>query len=261
MALESLSLFVGTGKCNANCLHCAGKIHRKFAPKEDGRIDEKLIRKTLEECYKKGARALSISSSGEPTLSPLSVTKTLEILERYSKKGMEYSPINLYSNGIRIGEDKEFCGNYLGKWKGLGLNWIYITVHDTDERENARIYGISEYPKLETVISRIHDYGLKMRANIVLNRDTINSFDKFVYTVERLKDIGADKIAAWCIRGEDDKVNYDLSPERKELERMEEWVRGKENIRLLTEKHREVYSEGRKLTLFPDGTLSGSWCN
>lgn len=261
MTLESLSLFVGMGKCNAHCEYCAGKIHRNHAPKEDGIIDEKLIRKTLEDCYKKGARYLSISSSGEPTLSPKSVTKALGIVNEYAKNGMIYSPINLYSNGIRIGEDKDFSDIYLPLWKNLGLSWIYITVHDVDEKENARVYGIESYPSLESVIQKIHDSGLKMRANIVLSRETISKFDKFVYTIERLKCIGADKIAAWCIRGEDDNVDMRLSPEREELEKMEKWVNGKENIRLLTEKHREVYSGGKKLTLFPDGTLSGSWCN
>jgi MoaA/NifB/PqqE/SkfB family radical SAM enzyme len=261
MALESLSLFVGTGKCNAHCLHCAGKVHRRYAPIEDGIIDERLIRKTLEECYEKGARSLSISSSGEPTLSPLSVTKALEIVNEYAEKGKVYSPINLYSNGIRIGEDKEFCDNYLNLWRTLGLNWIYITVHSVDEMENARCYGIDRYPKLETVIERIHNSGLKMRANLVLSKETINSFGKFVYTIERLREVGADKIAAWCIRNNEDKVDAELSPERVELEKMEQYSSGKEYLRILTEKHRDIYTEGRKLTLFPDGTLSNTWCN
>jgi len=46
---------------------------------------------------------------------------------------------------------------------------------------------------------------------------------------------------------------------------MEDWVEKSKDseckIRLLREKSREAYQTGRKLTLFPDGTLSNSWCN
>ena len=83
--LNSLSLFVGTGECNAHCNHCAGVALRKYAPLEDGVIDEDLIERTVRNCYEQGARYLSISSSGEPTLSPLSVTKTLGLLQRFER--------------------------------------------------------------------------------------------------------------------------------------------------------------------------------
>ena len=44
--LNSLSLFVGTGNCNAKCNHCAGIPLRKYSPKKDGTINEDLINKT-----------------------------------------------------------------------------------------------------------------------------------------------------------------------------------------------------------------------
>jgi len=115
--LNSLSIFVGTAQCNGHCVHCAGVPLRKYAPKEDGVIDKDLIYRTVKECYNKGARYLSISSSGEPTLSPLAVTRTLELVNGCREEGIGFSPINLYSNGIRIGEDKSFCDKYLFLWK------------------------------------------------------------------------------------------------------------------------------------------------
>lgn len=263
--LDSLSLFVGTGQCNANCAHCAGKVHRKFAPKQDEFVDEELIHKTLKQCYAEGARYLSLSSSGEPTLSPKSVTKVLELASNCQKEGIVYSPINLYSNGIRIGEDKDFCGKYLPKWKNLGLTTIYVTVHDIYEKKNAEIYGIAGYPSLNTIISRIHDADLFMRANLVLSRKTISTLEKFVSTITYLKEIGVDSVSAWPIRGNDDKVNPALSPLEEELNKMEDWVEANRDsnfkIRLLREKNRFVYQTGQKLTLFPDGTLSNTWCN
>jgi wyosine [tRNA(Phe)-imidazoG37] synthetase (radical SAM superfamily) len=265
MSLKSLSLFIGTGQCNANCAHCAGVPLRKSAPLKDGIVDKDLIYETIKRCHKQGARYLSISSGGEPTLSPLSVTKTLELIYECRRKGIKFSPINLYSNGIRIGQDKNFADKYLAYWKGLGLTAIYVTVHDINEKENARIYRIKKYPSLKLVTFRIHQSGLLVRANLVLNRQTIGSFKKFVSTVESLKKIGVDYISAWPIRDQEDKVDKKLSPSEKELDKIENWLKENQDpkcgIRLLREKSRKVYQNGQKLTLFPDGSLTSSWCN
>ncbi|MGV8086762.1 MAG: radical SAM protein [Candidatus Woesearchaeota archaeon] len=262
--LNSLSLFVGTGKCNANCKHCAGIPLRKYAPKEDGIIDEKLISKTITECYNNGARYLSISSSGEPTLSPIAVTKTLKLIDNYKNDGIKFNPINLYSNGIRIGKDKEFCDTYLPLWKNLGLTTLYITIHDINENDNAKIYGIENYPSIKTIVSRLHDNYLLMRANIVLSKRTISTLEEFVNTTNYLKNIGVDSISAWPIRDINDKIDLELSPLETELDKIESWIDNsnlKNNVKLLRENSKIAYTSGQKLTLFPDGTLSNTWCN
>lgn len=262
--INSLSIFVGTGQCNANCVHCAGKIHRKYAQKKDGVIDTDLIYETLKSCYEQGARSLSVSSSGEPTLSPLAVTKSLKLIYECKKEGIKYSPINLYSNGIVVGENKDFCDKYLPIWKKYGLSTIYVTVHDINENKNAKIYGIENYPSLKTILSRIHDSGLLMRANLVLSKRTVDTFEKFVSTIDYLKKLGVDFISAWPVRGMDDKLDLDLSPLEKELDKMENWIEENQDfnkIRLLRENTRILYQTKKKLTLFPDGTLSNTWCN
>lgn len=261
--LKSLSIFVGTGQCNANCSHCAGKIHRKYAPAEDGIIDKDLIYKTLRECYEKGAMSLSISSSGEPTLSPQAVTKTLELVNECKQENIKFSPINLYSNGIRIGEDKNFCDRFLSYWKSQGLTTIYVTVHDIDEKRNAEIYGIASYPRLETVISRIHNADLLMRANLVLSRKTIDNAEKFIATTHHLRALGADLISAWPVRNMDDEQDAESAPSKEELDKIEDWITGNPDcqVKLLREKSRILYQTSQKLTLFPDGTLSNTWCN
>ena len=263
--LSSLAIFAGTDRCNANCKHCAGRSIRGYAPKRDGIINEGLIRRTIEECYNRGARYLSISSGGEPTLSPRAMTKVFELVHGYEKEGVRFFPINMYSNGIRIGKDRPFCEKYLPLWKDHGLTAVYITVHSTDEMENARIYGVKHYPPLKWVLSRIHAAGLLMRANLVLNRETVSTFEKFVSTINRLTELGVDSISAWPIRDQEDKVSLELSPPESELDKMEDWVErhsgSGHRIRLLRENSRMAYHTGQKLTLFPDGTLSNTWCN
>ncbi len=262
--LRSLSIFVGQGLCNARCNHCAGVPLRKYAPVEDGTIDEVLIYETLKDCYRQGARSLSISSSGEPTLSPISVTKALHLARECENEGISFDPINLYSNGIRIGEDEQFCQKYLSLWSVYGLKQVYVTVHDINESKNAAVYGIKSYPSLKKILSRIHSSGLLMRANLVLNRKTIGTLDEFTSSIGHLLHIGVDRVSAWPVRTLDDKVDTELSPPADELEQMEIWVRrnfDSKKVRLLLEKSKVAYKSGKKLTLFPDGTLSSSWCN
>lgn len=264
MRLDSLSLFVGTSECNGKCSHCAGTPLRKYAPTDDGVIDKDLIYKTIKDCYERGARYLSLSSSGEPTLSPLSVTKVLKLIYESKKEGIEFSPINMYSNGILIGEDKNFCDRYLSLWKDYGLTTLYITIHDADKRKNAKAYGIRSYPSLVDIVDRIHDANLLMRANLMLSRKTISSADKFISTVQYLKEIGIDAISAWPIRGMDDKIDPKLSLSDDELDEIGNWIMKQGSaykIRLLQEKSQTEYKKINKLTLFPDGTLSDTWCN
>jgi len=264
--LKSLSLFVGTGECNAHCSHCAGAPLRKYAPKEDGIIEEKRIYRTLKECYVQGARYLSISSTGEPTLSPIAVTKTLGLVYSVGKEGMRFSSISLYSNGIRIGSDKAFCDLYLPVWKDYGLTTVYVTVHDINERKNAAIFGVDYYPPLKDVLSQIHDADLTMRANMVLSKRNIYTSDKFISEAEGLLRLGVDRISAWPVRGLDDNLDLANSPLEEELDKIDRWIERNHfdedgKVRLLREKSREAYLEGHKLTLFPDGRLSNSWCN
>ena len=257
--MNSISLIIGTGQCNAKCAHCAGKIHRKEAPKEDGVILDALFRKVLRESWTNGADYLSLSSSGEPTLSPISVTKTLELVSELAEDGFEFNPINLYSNGIKIGTDEGFCNQYLPLWKNLGLSCIYITVHDINNAKNAKCFGVKKYPALDIVCNRIHNAGLLMRANLVLTKKTIGTLEKFIEAVDYLKTIGVDKISSWPIRTENDELDTKFAPSEAELDRIEAWAKEqKYAVRVL--RSRMVYKNSEKLTLFQNGILSNTWC-
>ena len=241
--LNSISLFVGTGRCNANCAHCAGVPLRKYAPKEDGIVDSRLFYKTLFRAYEGGCRRLTLSSSGEPTLSPSAVTETLLLV---LKSGWTFNPISLYSNGIRIGEDEQFC-RILSLWESLGLTTIYITVHNFDPVKNAKVYGVEKYPSLKTICYRIHRAGLKMRANVVLGKGIIETAEEFKDTAEKLLEIGTDCISAWPIRNvEDDKPNLELAPE---LDKIEEWTKSLDDDRIRILTSRDAYEKKEKLTL------------
>jgi MoaA/NifB/PqqE/SkfB family radical SAM enzyme len=247
---SALGLFVGTGRCNADCKHCAGKPHRDYAPYCDGFIDETLIANTLVNCWYQGARRLTISSSGEPTLSPLAVTRTLILADticRSNSGRIKYDKISLYTNGIRIDEDKSFAETFFPLWKSLGLTDIYVTV-------------LFPRRKLSDVRHAIHRYGFKLRANVMLSRETVATLEDFRQLVFLLEAIGFDSVSAWPIRNMNDERDAELSPPQRELDLIEEWAKSYPfPVRVLL--GREEYETGQKLTLFPNGVLSSSWCN
>jgi cyclic lactone autoinducer peptide len=255
MSLQNIALFVGTGYCNANCSHCAGSIHQEKMPKEDKVVDPDLFYQTLRDAYEMGARSLSLTSGGEPTLAPNSVTETLEIAQNF-----DFSKIKLYTNGIRIGRSKKFSERYLPLWKSKRLTDIYLTVHSLSPENNARIFGIKSYPNLELIINRIHYADLRVRANIVLSRNNISDLEKFKEMVIGLQKHGVDNIAAWPVRDEKDEYDVDNAPPLSEIQKMREWSEHDDTIQVQTEEHHKLYKNKLKLGLFPDGKLSSDWC-
>lgn len=258
--MKSLGIMVGMGTCNANCPHCAGVQHRKDAPKED-KTDgayEYMILQTLRKAHSEGCKRLSLSGSGEPTLSPKSVSNVLGVACILGREDIFFDPISLYTNGIRIGNDPEFCSEYLTQWHQLGLSWMYVTVHNADPIKNAKGYGVPNYPSLKTILKRIHVSGMKMRANIVLSAESICKLADFKETIGVLMGLGVDAVSAWPIRGMDDEVDRMLAPSDCELDRMDSWTKWKA-LPVKVQRSRDAYKNGDKMTLFPDGTLSSKW--
>ena len=77
--------------------------------------------------------------------------------------------------------------------------------------------------------------------------------------------MGVDSVAAWCLRDANDNVDADLAPAKAELDLMERWAKEEQNSQypynvVVYREENRGYQEGDKLTLFPDGTLSNSWC-
>jgi molybdenum cofactor biosynthesis enzyme MoaA len=263
--VTSVALLIGRGVCNARCKHCAGAVYRVGAPREDGVVNKELIKTVLRKCYFKGACSLSISGSGEPTLSPKAVTKTLEIVAALRKEKVEYLSIHLYSNGIRIGRSEKFASQCLPLWRNLGLRTIYITVHNVDPVANAEVYGVKKYPDLETTVKRAHSAGIAVRANLVLSKSAICTLESFSSSIVSLQKMGFDAISAWPIRNPvDDQVDQSIAPDGKELEKMVVWAITNSKtyvpVKVLLEEDNFPYKNGWKLTLFPDGTLSNGWC-
>ncbi|MBW2998863.1 radical SAM protein, partial [Candidatus Woesearchaeota archaeon] len=198
--IYSVSALVGNGDCNANCSFCAGKYLRKDV-NNDG-----LYHKNLESAIKLSARyggwSLSLTSSGEPTCDPEALTNALEVYKKCADQGAYFPNVNLFTNGILFG-DEVFCDEYLPKWRELGLNNIAVSIHDVDENEQAKIYGLNEYPQLEKIVSNVNKHGLGVRGTLLLRKEGVDNAKKYEHSVHTLFEKGINNITSWPV-GEPD---------------------------------------------------------
>lgn len=243
-----LTVFIGTGACDADCLHCAGRPYLGQGPQSDERL-----REVLRAGAAQGACSLSLTGSGEPTLAPDAVTRTLTLL---NDEGLLYERVALYTNGIRIGSDEHFARTALPAWRRLGLTTLSVTAHGATREENARGYRVAYYPPLQRIIARAHDAELTVRANLLLTERNCASFAEATTTIARLRSAGADAVAAWPLRTLDDAVAPDAPPAPL-LAALQAWA-PRQRFPIRVDGYRR--GPGTKRTLLPDGTLAEDWC-
>lgn len=273
--IYSVSALVGNGACNASCDFCAGEYLRPEAG------ENKLYDKNLEAAIKLSARyggwSLSLTSSGEPTCDPNALTRALEIYDKCAKQGAYFPNVNLFTNGILFGNE-EFCDKYLDTWRELGLNNVAVSIHEVDEKDQARIYGVKEYPKLESIVSNVEKHGLGVRGTLLLRRGGVDNYKKYSETVKTLIEKGIDNITSWPV-GNPDGTRTEYTPSRMSLWSIQAWLRlnakmchehvwgggvfdYKGNILRYTDyvtKHDPKKDFVRQLVVFQDGTVAYSW--
>ncbi|MFA5176353.1 MAG: radical SAM protein [Candidatus Nanoarchaeia archaeon] len=273
--IYSVSALTGNGSCNGNCGFCAGKYLRPDAK------ENKLYYKNLEAAIKLSARyggwSLSLTSSGEPTCDPKALTRALEVYDKCTKQGAYFPNVNLFTNGILLG-DKEFCNQYLDTWKNLGLNNIAVSIHDADEKEQAKVYGLKSYPNLENIVENIEEHGLGVRATLLLRKNGVDNSKKYEQAVKTLIKKGIHNITSWPV-GNPDNTRNEYTPSRLNIFGIKRWLY--KNAKLC---HGHVWGGGvfdyhgniirytnyvtkhdpkkdfvRQLVVFQDGTVAYSW--
>jgi len=273
--IYSVSALVGNGKCNADCSFCAGRYLRPQAKPND--IYDKNLEAAIKLSARYGGWSLSLTSSGEVTCDPDSLTKALQIYNKCAQQGAYFPNVNLFTNGILFG-DENFCKEYLPKWKELGLNNIAISIHAVDEKEQAEIYGLNNYPNLENIVDNIEEHGLGVRATLLLRKGGIDNPKKYEYAVKTLIDKKINNITSWPI-GNPDGTRNEYTPSRRGLFRIKRWLHKnaklchghvwgggvfdyKGNILRYTDyvtKHDPKKDFVRQLVVFQDGTVAYSW--
>lgn len=273
--IYSVSALVGNGSCNANCEFCSGKYLRPQAQ------EDKQYYKNLEAAIKLSARyggwSLSLTGSGEPTCDPDALTRALEVYQKCAREGAFFPNVNLFTNGILLG-DEEFCHQYLVPWRKLGLGNVAISIHAVDEKEQAKVYGIKSYPALEKIVDNVEKQGLGVRATLLLRKKGVDNAYKYESAVKILIEKGIDNITSWPV-GNPDGAKSEYTPSWWGLMEIKRWLHYnakichghtwgggvydyKGNILRITDyvtKHDPKKDYVRQLVVFQDGTVAYSW--
>jgi len=274
--IYSVSALVGNGACNANCDFCAGKYLRPQADNENSRYY-----KNLESAIKLSARyggwSLSLTSSGEPTCDPISLTRALEVYQKCAGEGAYFPNVNLFTNGILFGRES-FSKTWLPKWKSLGLTNIAISIHGVTEEEQARAYNLSSYPSLENIFSNIKQEGVGVRCTLLLRKGGVENSQRYEEAVHALIEKRVDNITSWSV-GNPDGTRNEHTPSRLGLFSIKHWLNRNAklchghswgggvydyngNILRITDyvtRHDPKKDFVRQLVVFQDGTVAYSW--
>lgn len=274
--IYSVSALVGSGVCNGHCEFCAGEYLRPQAG------DSLLYWKNLEAAIKLSARyggwSLSLTSSGEPTCDPTTLTKALTIYDKCAKQGAYFPNVNLFSNGILFA-NADYCKKWLPVWKQLGLNNIAISIHSVDLQKQAAAYGLKEYPPFEMIFNNIRDHGIGVRCTLLLRRGEVDNAGRYEEAVDTLiEHYDVDNITSWPV-AHPDGSRSEFTPSRWGLLTIRWWLKRHAklchghvwgggvydyhgNILRLTDyvtKHDPNKDFVRQLVVFQDGTVAYSW--
>jgi len=273
--IYSVSALLGSSSCNGNCPFCAAKELKKIAPR-----DNKMpitFKPALRLSARYGGWSLSLTSSGEPTCSPEAITNALREYQEVAQEGAYFPNVNLFTNGIFLG-NANYCDSYLPLWKKLGLTAIAVSIHAANEVDQAKTYGIKNYPQYKEIFSNIRKHGLQCRATILLRKGGIDTPEKYQEAIETLIKSKVKSITSWPI-GNPDGTNNEFTPSFWNLIRIKLWL--KMNAKLC---HGHVWGGGvydyhgtmvritdyvtkhdpkkdfvRQLVVFQDGTVTYSW--
>lgn len=221
--IYSVSAVIGKGSCNANCSFCSGKTLGRGQRNE---ILHQTNIRNLEFAIKLSAKyggwSLSLTSSGEPTCDPESITEALNTYQKCVNDGAYFPNVNLFTNGILFG-DSNFCDKYLPLWKKLGLTNIVVSVHHYKESEQAKIYSVKKYPSFKSIIQNVKKHGIGVRATILLRKDGIETTEQFNLALNTLFDYGYNNITSWTV-GNPDGSRNEYTPSKLNVYKIWRWL-------------------------------------
>lgn len=278
--IYSVSAVLGGPDCNAKCSGCAGRVLRNDV-KSYGQYDmvPRNIVAASRLALNYGAWTLSLTSSGEPTLYPKTITDTLQTLR---DEGVQWPFINLFTNGITIANNWEMMRGKLIEWKNLGLTSVVISIHSVSDYSNWLEYGcpgcVPNAWSIRTVLERIRSVGLCAKVVLLLGRDNVGNLKEYKRSLDVLSEWGVGLITSWELRTNDGKRTKQ-TPSLWEMLKIRAWLMFKTkpvmghvwggtvrsykgmNIRLTdyVSKHSPWNNYLRQLVLLPGGKVSYSW--
>jgi MoaA/NifB/PqqE/SkfB family radical SAM enzyme len=278
--IYSVSALIGNGKCNANCNFCAAKSLKKDAYLYDSPNFWRSYESAIKLSARYGGWSLSLTSTGEPTVDPNSVTKALQIYSKCAQEGAYMPFVNLFTNGIKLC-DSTFCKTYLPEWQKLGLTNVAVSIHHPEYSVQRQVYGLpQDLYHFEDIIKNVKEYGngIGVRATLLLQRGYIEDARSYESAIKHLIYMGYNNITSWPI-GNPDGTRNEFTPSWWNLFGIKRWLNKNAklchghawsggvydyhgNILRLTDyvtRHDPKKNFVRQLVVFQDGTIAYSW--
>lgn len=277
--IYSVSAVIGGPECNARCPGCAGRAVRDGAAKvrEKGGHNKapRNIVAASRLALNYGAWTLSLTSAGEPTCYPKAITDTLRTLKH---EGVQWPFINLFTNGIRLANEKEIQ-DLLPTWRDLGLTSVVLSVHNIDDERNKAAYGDpKQFYKLADALQVIRDADLCPRVVLLLGKGDVDNLQEYKRSLDHLHDLGVGLVTSWELRN-NDGTRCALTPRRRDMLKIRFWLMARTravmghvwggmvrsyrgmNVRLTdyVSEHHPWNDFVRQLVVLPGGRVSYSW--
>jgi molybdenum cofactor biosynthesis enzyme MoaA len=276
--IYSVSALIGGNKCNGNCRFCAAKSLRPQAKDGDSQRYWRNYAAAIKLSARYGGWSLSLTSSGEPTVDPEAVTKALDVYQGCAKQGAYFPNVNLFTNGILLGDDA-FCDEWLPRWRELGLTNIAVSIHSVDQAKQTAAYGLTRYPDFRDIFQNIRRHGIGLRVTLLLRKGEVDdaaSYAQAVYVLTEGYEV--DNITSWPVGNADGSRN-EFTPSRWGMFTIRRWLHKNAkmchghawgggvydwhgNILRLTDyvtRHDPKKDFVRQLVVFQDGTVAYSW--
>ncbi len=185
MKFKHFTFPVGGDQCDAKCPFCVSRMtqgnynaeYEKTSPPTTPDWD---MFETACQIAASSPELITALLTGvaEPLLYPDSITESLSNLDG------RFPIVELQTNGLRIARQKDKMGEYLRKWKHLGLKVIALSVVSFNKEQNEEIYGSPHYDVRE-MVEFLHSLGFKVRICIMMMKGYIDTFERVCELAER----------------------------------------------------------------------------
>lgn len=179
MKIQTMSIVVGSSKCNAKCPYCVSKLTGNLLLTKTEMNCTKFpnLRKACLLAQQSGVTTVLLTGKGEPTLYPDEISGYLGFIDKYN-----FPLIELQTNGINL---KNISSDILHDWRRMGLNTICLSAAHYTPENNKYIFG--ENINLWENAKRLHGIGFSVRISCVMVKDMIDNLKELLNFIKECK--------------------------------------------------------------------------
>ena len=206
MNIQTMSVVVGSSKCNATCPYCVSRMTQHDSI-DSSEINFRNFRKACRYAQINNVSTVLLTGKGEPTLHPDLITDYLRLLEPYN-----FPFIEIQTNGLTIVEGTVTHNNML-EWYKMGLTTIAVSIAHYDSSKNSEVLfgGILGSVPPEYVIEKIHNARLAVRLTCIMTKGNIDSADEVINLINFAKENNVEQLTILPVKNAENSSNEKVS--------------------------------------------------